>query len=141
MLHVVETFKSIRKSLKDWISWLFCKFKVGANVYESIFISQSFGRAVTTTLELEEALTTYVAKACVKMRGQNTKVQGIAAFLITNRYNKDIPFYKNGKSFYFDLAMDTTLHILNRKYSPKCVQARRNGLTNKQSTFKTLISI
>jgi DNA polymerase V len=61
---------------------------------KSIVVSRSFGRSVTAIEELEEALATYVAKACVKMRRQNAKVQGIEVFLVTNRYVENNPFIR-----------------------------------------------
>lgn len=87
---------------------------------KNIMISRSFGGPVTEIEELEEALSTYAARACVKMRAQNSKLQGIVVFLITNWHNKDQPFYKNSSSLHFDLATDNTIQIA--RYAKQCLQ-------------------
>jgi DNA polymerase V len=103
------------------------ELEIMAKAKKSIVVSRSFGRPVTAIEELEEALATYVAKACVKMRRQNAKVQGIEVFLVTNRYVENNLFYKNSHSFYFDLATDNTMkivtyakHCLKQIFKPNC---------------------
>ena len=50
---------------------------------KSIAYSRSFGRAVTDLQELEEALSTYVANACIKLRQQAYCAQALSVYLET----------------------------------------------------------
>lgn len=53
---------------------------------QNIISSRSFGRAVTQLEELEEAVANYVYNACIKLRKQGSKAQGIYVFLKTSKY-------------------------------------------------------
>jgi len=53
---------------------------------KNIISSRSFGRYVTNIEDIEEAIANYVAKACAKLRRQNSRAGGIHVFLQTNRF-------------------------------------------------------
>ena len=65
---------------------------------KSIIASRSFGRPVTELKELQEAVNHYVARACVKLREQNSKAQELYVFIQTSFHNKKESFYKDGKA-------------------------------------------
>lgn len=48
---------------------------------KSILSSRSFGSKVTSLKQLEEAISNYAAKACVNLRKQNSKAEGITVFV------------------------------------------------------------
>ena len=79
---------------------------------KNIVTARSFGKSLTELSEIEEALSNYTATACAKMRKQNSKLQGICIFIVTNWHLKDQEFYKNSVSYYFDLATDNTIQII-----------------------------
>ncbi len=60
---------------------------------QQIISSRSFGGMVTELLVLQDALSTFVANACAKLRAQNGKASVIQVFLQTNRFRKDLPQY------------------------------------------------
>ena len=60
---------------------------------QQIISSRSFGNMVTELPVLKDALSTFVANACAKLRAQNSQAAVIQVFLHTNRFRKDLPQY------------------------------------------------
>jgi DNA polymerase V len=60
---------------------------------QQIISSRSFGNMVTELPVLQDALSTFVANACAKLRAQNSHAAVIQVFLQTNRFRKDLPQY------------------------------------------------
>jgi DNA polymerase V len=60
---------------------------------QQIISSRSFGGMVTELVVLQDALSTFVANACAKLRAQNSHAAVIQVFLQTNRFRKDLPQY------------------------------------------------
>ncbi len=60
---------------------------------QQIISSRSFGSMVTELAVLKDALSTFVANACAKLRAQNSQASVIQVFLQTNRFRKDLPQY------------------------------------------------
>ncbi len=56
---------------------------------KSIMASRSFGRAVETRADLEEAVATYVSRAAEKLRGQGLSANRITVFAQTNRFKPE----------------------------------------------------
>ena len=60
---------------------------------QQIISSRSFGSMVRELPVLQDALSTFVANACAKLRAQNSHAAVIQVFLQTNRFRKDLPQY------------------------------------------------
>ena len=60
---------------------------------KEIVSSRSFGHSVKDVAVLKDAMSTFVANACVKLRAQNSHASMIQVFLETNRFKKDSPQY------------------------------------------------
>ena len=60
---------------------------------QQIISSRSFGRMVTDLPVLKDALSTFVANACAKLRVRNSHAAVIQVFLQTNRFRQDLPQY------------------------------------------------
>ena len=60
---------------------------------QQIISSRSFGKMVTELPVLQDALSSFVANACAKLRAQNSHAAVIQVFLQTNRFRKDLPQY------------------------------------------------
>jgi DNA polymerase V len=60
---------------------------------QQIISSRSFGSMVTELDVLKDALSTFVANACAKLRSQKSHAAVIQVFLQTNRFRKDLPQY------------------------------------------------
>jgi DNA polymerase V len=60
---------------------------------QQIISSRSFGNMVTELPVLQDALSTFVANACAKLRAQNSHASVIQVFLQTNRFREDLPQY------------------------------------------------
>ena len=58
-----------------------------------IISSRSFGSMVTELPVLQDALSTFVANGCFKLRAQSSHAAVIQVFLQTNRFRKDLPQY------------------------------------------------
>lgn len=60
---------------------------------QQIISSRSFGSMVTDLPPLKEALSTFVANACAKLRAQDSHASIIQVFLQTNRFREELPQY------------------------------------------------
>jgi DNA polymerase V len=60
---------------------------------QQIISSRSFGNTVTDLAVLKDAMSTFVANACVKLRAQGSHAALLQVFLHTNRFRKDQPQY------------------------------------------------
>jgi len=60
---------------------------------QQIISSRSFGHMVTELPVLKDALSTFVANACAKLRAQHSHAAVIQVFLRTNSFRKDLPQY------------------------------------------------
>ena len=70
------------------------------------------GKKVTKVYELEEAVSTYVARACEKLRAQNSRAGGIHVFLRTSPFIEDERKYSNGMSSFFTIPTSNTSKII-----------------------------
>lgn len=110
----IQTADEFLKCNLDWIRKEFKIFGVrtyyeltGKSCYEldempeskkSIISSRSFGRPVTELRELEEAVSSYTARAAEKMRKQELTTEHLYLFICTNRFSKEKPQYYNSIS-------------------------------------------
>ncbi|RZM78018.1 Y-family DNA polymerase [Leptolyngbya iicbica] len=62
---------------------------------KSCCVSRSFGHPVTDLEDLREAIATHTARAAHKLRRDNLSASLLAVFIATNRFNADLPYYRN----------------------------------------------
>jgi DNA polymerase V len=63
---------------------------------KSIMSSKSFGNLLTKKAPIEEALANYAARACEKLRKQNSRAQAVHVFVQTNGFRETDKQYNNG---------------------------------------------
>jgi DNA polymerase V len=85
-----------------------------SNPKKNIASTRSFGRPVTTFDELSESVASHCARACEKLREQDSIAYTISVFVMTNRFSKYEPFYAN--------SCVTTLHKAS-SYTPDITRA------------------
>lgn len=81
---------------------------------KNIVASRSFGRAVYTLEELEEAVSNYTARACEKLRGQGSRAQKIYVFIRTNPFNDKEKYYEAAKEYRFVIPTCDTRIVINK---------------------------
>jgi DNA polymerase V len=79
---------------------------------KNIISSKSFGRKVIILQELEEAVSNYTARACEKLRSQQSRAQGIYVFLRTSPFIDQEKRYSNGMSTFFTIPTSNTSKII-----------------------------
>ena len=84
-----------------------------------IICAKSFGRAITSQAELEEAISTYTARVAEKLREQDSLAGQITVFARTNPFATNIPHYAN--SFTVDLHYPTA-------FTPELLKQARTAL-------------
>jgi len=62
---------------------------------QGIMCSKTFGRDVTSLVELQEVVSTYTARAAEKLRSQETLAGSLNVFVQTNRFKQEVPYYTN----------------------------------------------
>ena len=63
---------------------------------KTIMSSKSFGNLLTKKRPIEEALANYAARACEKLREQNSRAQAVHVFVQTNGFRETDRQYNNG---------------------------------------------
>ncbi|MBU1628348.1 Y-family DNA polymerase [bacterium] len=84
---------------------------------KGILSSKSFGRAVESLQELNEAVATYVSRAVEKLRSQRSVASVFMIFILTNRFKED--YYSN--SFTCRLPAPSA-------YTPDFIRAAQNAM-------------
>ena len=62
---------------------------------KNIMSSKSFGKPLTKKQSIEEALSNYAARACEKLRKQNSRAQAVHVFIKTNGFRESDRQYNN----------------------------------------------
>jgi len=86
---------------------------------KSIMSSRSFGKQVSSLEELDQAISGYAARACMKLRSQNSRTSGIYVFAHTNQFKNNLPQYSNSMTSQFVLPTSDTGLIISE--ARKCM--------------------
>jgi len=79
---------------------------------QQILCSRSFGQRVTRYTEMQEAISSYVARAAEKLRHEQQQCQLISAYIRTGLFNPNDPRYSNSASLRLDYPTDDTRILL-----------------------------
>ncbi len=99
---------------------------------QQIISSRSFGSMVTERAVLQDALSTFVANACAKLRAQNSQAAVIQVFLQTNRFRKDLPQYMPSLAVPLPYPTHDSLEV-NRWADHLCARMFRPGYQYKKA--------
>jgi DNA polymerase V len=78
---------------------------------KSLMVSRSFGTAITTLTEMQEAVATYTARAAEKLRRDRLAAGVLTVFLHTNPFT-DEPQYSNAVTLTLPVATNDTAELL-----------------------------
>ncbi len=87
---------------------------------QQIVSSRSFGQTVRDAAVLKDAMSTFVANACAKLRAQGSHASLIQVFLHTNRFRKDLPQYN--PSFTLPLPQPTNDSLVVNRWAGYLVE-------------------
>jgi DNA polymerase V len=82
---------------------------------KQIVSSRSFGQTVRDVAVLKDAMSTFVANACAKLRAQGSHASLIQVFLRTNRFRQDLPQYN--PSFTLPLPQPTSDSLVVNRWA------------------------
>ena len=99
---------------------------------QQIIASRSFGSMVTELPVLKDALSTFVANACAKLRAQTSQAAVIQVFLQTNRFRQDLPQYSPSLAVPLPQPTHDTL-VVNRWADALCERMFREGYQYKKA--------
>jgi DNA polymerase V len=77
---------------------------------QSLMVSRSFGRPITTLIEIREAVATYMTRAAEKLRRSHLAAGVLTVFLMTNRFT-DEPQYANSVTIPLPVATQDTAEL------------------------------
>ncbi len=80
---------------------------------QRIMVSRSFGKAVTSRDELEQAIASFTATAAQKLRKQSSRAGGIYVFFRTSPFRKQDPQYSNAGTVSFENPTSDTAILIN----------------------------
>jgi DNA polymerase V len=83
---------------------------------QSITVSRSFGKKVTTLIQAKEALAFYVACASAKLRAQQSLTTNILVFAVTTRYHDPHNYYK-ATTYQLPVASNYTPDLINAAHN------------------------
>jgi len=78
---------------------------------QSLMVSRSFGRPITTLIEMREAVATYMTRAAEKLRRHHVAAGVLTVFLMTNRFT-DEPQYSNSVTIPLPVATQDTAELI-----------------------------
>jgi DNA polymerase V len=76
----------------------------------SLMVSRSFGRPITTLIEMREAVATYMTRAAEKLRRSHMAAGVLTVFLMTNRFTEE-PQYANSVTLPLPVATQDTAEL------------------------------
>jgi len=104
----------------------------GLDHKQHIASTRSFGRPVTTLVELKEAIATYTSRAAEKLRSQKSAAAGIYVFAKTDKHDERYEYFKGGKYTALPYATDSTNELI--KYAIRAAEEiYRDGLRYKKA--------
>jgi DNA polymerase V len=74
-------------------------------------VSHSFGRPITTLIEMREAVATYMTRAAEKLRRHHVAAGVLTVFLMTSRF-RDEPQYSNSVTMPLPVATQDTAELI-----------------------------
>ena len=74
-------------------------------------VSRSFGRAITTLIEMREAVATYMTRAAEKLRQHHVAAGVLTVFLMTSQF-RDEPQYANSMTLPLSVATQDTSELI-----------------------------
>jgi len=93
---------------------------------QQIISSRSFGSMVQDVDVLKDAMSTFVANACAKLRAQDSHASVIQVFLQTNRFRKDLPQYMPSLAIPLPMPTNDSLavnkwacHLIDLMFKPE----------------------
>jgi DNA polymerase V len=78
---------------------------------QSLMVTRSFGRPITTLTEMREAVATYMTRAAEKLRRHHVAAGVLTVFLMTNRF-ADEPQYSNSVTMSLSVATQDTAELI-----------------------------
>jgi DNA polymerase V len=78
---------------------------------QSLMVSRSFGRPITTLIEMREAVATYMTRAAEKLRRSHVAAGVLTVFLMTSRF-RDEPQYTNSVTMPLPVATQDTAELI-----------------------------
>ena len=99
---------------------------------QQIISSRSFGGMVSELVVLQDALSTFVANACAKLRAQKSHAAVIQVFLQTNRFRKDLPQYNPSLAVPLPYPTNDSLEV-NRWAAHLCERMFKPGFQYKKA--------
>jgi DNA polymerase V len=78
---------------------------------QSLMVSRSFGRPITTLTEMREAVATYITRAAEKLRRHHVAAGVLTVFLMTSRFT-DEPQYSNSVTIPLPVATQDTGELI-----------------------------
>jgi DNA polymerase V len=78
---------------------------------QSLMVSRSFGRPITTLTEMREAVATYTTRAAEKLRRHGMAAGVVTVFLMTNRFTEE-PQYSNSVTIPLPVATQDTAELI-----------------------------
>ncbi len=79
---------------------------------QQILCSRSFGQRVTNDTDMQQAISSYVARAAEKLRQEQQQCQLISLYIRTGLFNTHEPRYSNSASLRLDYPTDDTRILL-----------------------------
>lgn len=79
---------------------------------KQIVASRSFGARITELNDLKEAIGMYAQDACSRLREQDLLCGCIIAFIQSNPFETDVPFYNKSTSYTFPEPTDSALDLV-----------------------------
>lgn len=99
---------------------------------KSICTSRSFGEMVTDLNSLSASVANFAASCANKLRAQHSVAGSVTVFVLSNRFRKDLPQYRNGQTAMLPMSTCDTIEITKAALSV-LKDIYREGVTYKKA--------
>jgi DNA polymerase V len=105
-------FSIVMERIAQELRGICCLSLEAVQPFKQIISSRSFGKIVTEIGDIEEALSHYVARACIRLRKQKSRAGGMNIFLKTNVFQMNKDQYCNAMTIKFIQPTNSTSEII-----------------------------
>jgi DNA polymerase V len=88
-------------------------FDESPNIKQQIVCSRSFGERITQSDHLQQAIASYTARACEKLRTEGMMTKHLTVFCRTSPFADKEPYYSNSITHTLDYPTDDTMTLLS----------------------------
>jgi DNA polymerase V len=116
---IKSLFSVVQQRIVSELRGIACLQLSELNAKKSVISSRSFGHVITKIDDLEEELSSYLSRAAIKLRAQNSCASSMYIYIRTNKFDKSNELVYGSKLISFEVPTNNTIDLI--KYAKKAL--------------------